>query len=110
MSEFCGLWKFENNQHALVPPKTECGLPKWRSGIKNGHIRYPLLMFYGGTQKERKKDGMWLAQVAEGSKTVTHVNATPPMEERRKKKKNNNTNLRITKPDTFVTLLSERVT
>ena len=22
MSEFGGLWKHENNQHALVPPKT----------------------------------------------------------------------------------------
>ena len=27
MSEFSGLWKDENNQHALVPPKMECGCP-----------------------------------------------------------------------------------
>ena len=46
MSEFGGLWKHENNQHALVPPKTECGCPS-AGGIKNGHIRYPS---YGGTQ------------------------------------------------------------
>ena len=49
MSEFGGLWKHENNQHALVPPKTECGCPSG-GGIKHGHIRYPS---YGGTQKER---------------------------------------------------------
>ena len=46
MSEFGGLWKHEHNQHALVPPKTECGCPSG-GGIKNGHIRYPS---YGGTQ------------------------------------------------------------
>ena len=42
MSEYGGLWKQKNNQHAVVPPETECG---WPSGgwIKNGHIRYPLL-------------------------------------------------------------------
>ena len=51
MSEFGGLWKHENNQHALVPPKTECGCPSG-VGIKNGHTRYP---FYGGTQKNKKK-------------------------------------------------------
>ena len=33
MSEFGGLWKHENNQHALVPPKTECGCPNG-GGIK----------------------------------------------------------------------------
>ena len=27
MSEFGGLWKHENNQHTLVPPKTECACP-----------------------------------------------------------------------------------
>ena len=47
MSEFDGLWKHENNQHALVPPKTECGCPSG-GGIKKGHIRYP--SSYGGTQ------------------------------------------------------------
>jgi hypothetical protein len=51
MSEFGGLWKHENNrQHALEPPKTECGCPSG-AGIKNGHICYPS---YGGTQKEKK--------------------------------------------------------
>ena len=39
MSEFGGLWKHENNQHALVPAKTECGCP-CGGGIENGHIRY----------------------------------------------------------------------
>ena len=47
MSEFSGLWKHENNQHALVPLKTECGCPSGR-GIKNGHIRYP-------SMEERRK-------------------------------------------------------
>ena len=51
MSDFGGLWKHDNTQHALVPPKTECGCPSG-GGIKNGHIRYPS---YEGTQKERKK-------------------------------------------------------
>ena len=51
MSEFDGLWKHENNHHALVPPKTECGCPSG-GGMKNGHIRY---LSYGGTQKERKR-------------------------------------------------------
>ena len=41
MSEFGGLWKHENNQHALVPPKTECGCPSG-GGIKNSHIHYLL--------------------------------------------------------------------
>ena len=52
MSEFGGLWKHENNQHALVPPKTERGCPSG-GGMKNGHIRY---CSYGGTPKERKKE------------------------------------------------------
>ena len=39
MSEFGGLWKQENNQHALVPPKTECGCPSGE-GMKNSRIRY----------------------------------------------------------------------
>ena len=43
MLEFDGLWKHEKtNQHTLVPPKTEWGCPSG-GGIKNGHIRYPLL-------------------------------------------------------------------
>ena len=42
MSESGGLWKHENNQHALVPPTMECGCPSG-GGIKNGHI------LYGGT-------------------------------------------------------------
>ena len=49
MSEFGGLWKHENDQHALVPPKTECDRPSG-GGIKHGHVRYPS---YGGTQKKR---------------------------------------------------------
>ena len=48
MSEFGGLWKHENYQHALVPTKTECGCPSG-GGIKNGHLHYPS---YGGTQKK----------------------------------------------------------
>ena len=53
MLEFGGLWKHENNQHALVLPKTECGCPS-AGGIENGHIRYPS---YGGTQE--KKNVSW---------------------------------------------------
>ena len=34
MSEFCGLWKHEHNQHALVPPKTECGCPSVAEELK----------------------------------------------------------------------------
>ena len=49
MSEFSGLWKHENNQCALVLPKTECGCPNG-GGIKYDHIHYPS---YGGTQKPR---------------------------------------------------------
>ena len=46
MSEFGGLWKHVNNQHALVPPKMECG-----GGIKKrSHTRYPS---YGGNERER---------------------------------------------------------
>ena len=37
MSEFGGLWKHKNNQHAPVPPNTECGCPS-DGVIKNGHI------------------------------------------------------------------------
>ena len=37
MLEFGGLWKHGNKQHALVPPKTECGCPS-DGGIKNGHV------------------------------------------------------------------------
>ena len=49
MSEFGGLWKYENNQHAFVPPKTECGC-RSGGGIKNGDIRSPS---YAGTQKTK---------------------------------------------------------
>ena len=38
VTEFGGLWKHKNNQHALLPPKTECGCPSG-GGIQNGHIR-----------------------------------------------------------------------
>ena len=41
MSECSGLWKHENNQHAFVPWKTECGCPSG-GGIKNSRICYPL--------------------------------------------------------------------
>ena len=37
LSEFGGLWKHENNQHALVPLKTECGCPSGEE-MKNSHI------------------------------------------------------------------------
>ena len=47
MSECGGLWKHENNQHAIVPPEMECGCPSG-GGIKNSHIHYPS---YGGKQK-----------------------------------------------------------
>ena len=50
MSEVDGLWKHENNQRALVPPKMECGCPNGR-GIQNGHICYSS---YGRTQKKKK--------------------------------------------------------
>ena len=50
MSEFGGLWKHKNIQHALVSQKTECGFPSG-GGINNGHIRYPLLL----KNAERKK-------------------------------------------------------
>ena len=42
MSELSGLWKHENNPHALVPPKTECNCPSG-GGIKNGLHTLPLL-------------------------------------------------------------------
>ena len=48
MSELGGLWKHKNNQHALVPPKMECGCPSGGE-IKNGHLCDPP---YGGTQKK----------------------------------------------------------
>ena len=50
MSELGGLRKHENNQHALVLSKTECGYPSGR-GINNSHVRYPS---NGGMQKKRK--------------------------------------------------------
>ena len=50
MSEFGGLWKHENHQHTLVPPKKECGCLSG-GGIKNGHMRYPS---YGETQLKKK--------------------------------------------------------
>ena len=50
MSEFGGLWKHENNHHALVPPTTECGSPPSGGGIKSGHMCYPS---YGGTQQRK---------------------------------------------------------
>ena len=54
MSEVSGLWKHKNNQHALVPLKTECGCPSGE-GIKNGHIRYPSQSYEWRNAEERKK-------------------------------------------------------
>ena len=59
MSEFGGLWKLENNQHALVPPKTECGCPIG-GGITNGHIRYPSYM---DERRKEKKDAQSTTEV-----------------------------------------------
>ena len=42
MSEFGGLWEHENNQPALVPPKTECDCPSG-GGIKKRSHTLPLL-------------------------------------------------------------------
>ena len=60
MSKFGGLWKHENNQHTLVPPKTECGCRSGR-GIKNGHIRYPSC---GVTQKTKIPKNLQFRQSA----------------------------------------------
>ena len=62
MSEFGGLWKHKNNQHALVPPKTECGCPSG-GGIKNGHIRYPA---HGRTQKNSNKNNIHFTHIQMG--------------------------------------------
>ena len=52
MSELDRLWKHENSQHELVPPKTECGYPSG-GGNKNGHIiMLPLIW----RNAERKKE------------------------------------------------------
>ena len=52
MSEFGGLRKHENNQHARVPSKKECGCPSG-GGIENGHIATPPME--ERRKKERKK-------------------------------------------------------
>ena len=90
MSVFGGLWKYENNQNALVHPKTECGCPRG-GGIKNRHIHYPS---YEGTQKKTSRRWNVAAQVSGGG-TNTHKNSCHihnwvssfmgllPMEERR---------------------------
>ena len=41
------IMEHKNNQHALVPKKTECGCPSG-GGIKNGHIHS-----YGGTHTQK---------------------------------------------------------
>ena len=65
MSELGGLWKHENNQHALVSsPKTECGCPS-AGGIKNGHIRYPLLW----RNERRKKERIYYYNITPGNIT-----------------------------------------
>ena len=54
MLEFGGLWKHENNQHALVPPKTECNVAAQEAGeLKTVTYATPSNV---GTQKERKKE------------------------------------------------------
>ena len=41
MSKFGGLRKHENNQHALVPPKTGCGCPSGEEFKKRSHTLPP---------------------------------------------------------------------
>ena len=50
MLEFGGLWKHENNQHALVPPKTECGFPSGAEELKTVTYATP------PREERRKKD------------------------------------------------------
>ena len=68
LDEFGGLWKHGNNQHALVPLKTECGCPRGR-GIKNGHIRYPS---DGRMQKKENTN----KQTNKNSRPLTGLDAT----------------------------------
>ena len=49
MSEFGGLWKHKNNQHALVPPKKECGCPSG-GGMKTATYATPPM------EERRKKE------------------------------------------------------
>ena len=64
MSEFDGLWKHENNQHAFVPPKTNVAAQVAPEEFKNGHPSY------GGTQKKREKK----RSCESGTHSVTLVN------------------------------------
>ena len=49
MSEFGGLWKHENNQHALVLTKMECDCPSGGGIKKQSHTLPPLM------EERRKK-------------------------------------------------------
>ena len=71
MSEFGELWKHENNQHALVPPKTKCGCPSG-GGIENGYIRYPS---EGSTYSLR---GHSTPKQGEGCAYLVRSHSTPP--------------------------------
>ena len=54
MSEFGGLWKHENNQHALVPLKTECAAQEVEE-LKTVTYATPLLWRNAGKKKKKKK-------------------------------------------------------
>ena len=54
MSESGELWKHEKNQHALVPPKTECGCQVAEEFKKRSHT---LPMEERRGKKEKKKVG-----------------------------------------------------
>ena len=55
MSEFGGLWKHENNQHALAPPKDGMRLPRPSGGgiKKRSHTYATVPLLYGGTQTKK---------------------------------------------------------
>ena len=67
MSELGGLWEHENNQHAPVPPKTECGCPSG-GGIKNGRIRYSSSHCSEGRGELNWKSHFWLKKKIQNSK------------------------------------------
>ena len=57
MSEYGGLRKHQNNQHALaVPPRTECAAAQVSGGgIKNAHTRYHTPPMEERRKKRKKK-------------------------------------------------------
>ena len=85
MSEFGGLWKHENNQHELVPPKMEYGSPSG-GGIKNGYMHYPS---YGGTQRERER-----RLIALSTAQRHKLNTIPKQKLKKEQIKNNKKNLK----------------